>query len=495
MTERKSLFKSLSAIASSQIIIGALGVVRSKILALVLGPSGVGVFFTLQSTLEFATNLFSTGLNSSIVREVASVNENTDDELDLKRIVHGAHATSLLNGILGGVVIFLSADHISYLLFQNYDWNSELKILGGVIFLTLFFRANISILEGRRRVREYTTIGILSAFMSSVVSIIYVFMAKDQAIFLILITVPVVNLFILLLYRRLLIFSGFTVTWSEIKIIISRLYSFGSVFFIAGLVTLFTEYAVKLSIVKYLGFSSVGGYFAAFSVASIYPNLISGSLVRDFFPRLVEVNSEGSKANALINAQIELGLLLVLPGVLATIIFRGDLLNLLYSSHFLFATDLILLFVLGFVLRIVSWPMSYQLVASDSKYTFMAIEIMSNLLLLSFLIPGIYYFAILGVGVAFALQYFCYMLLLLIILWKKSAFKLGLLNRGLLMSFVGSVLIIFYIESNLDRILTNVITISIMTAWIRFSVLRVLRDYYTIPDSVKRFLNSIKKKF
>ena len=66
-------------LVSSQFISFLLGVIKNKIFAVYLGPSGLGILSAFSSSLEFVTQIVGLGLSSAIVRETAAnLNKNID---------------------------------------------------------------------------------------------------------------------------------------------------------------------------------------------------------------------------------------------------------------------------------------------------------------------------------------------------------------------------------------------------------------------------------
>ena len=75
---RKSSQKSYGQILKSSVLVGgssllnvAIGMVRTKVLALLLGPAGFGLFGVYNSIATLAQNLAGMGVNSSGVRQIA----------------------------------------------------------------------------------------------------------------------------------------------------------------------------------------------------------------------------------------------------------------------------------------------------------------------------------------------------------------------------------------------------------------------------------------
>ena len=75
MTEASSsrgLIKSMLVIGSAQVVNILISIVRMKVLAVLLGPSGVGLLSIYNSLLGMVQQTAGLGMGSSGVREIAS---------------------------------------------------------------------------------------------------------------------------------------------------------------------------------------------------------------------------------------------------------------------------------------------------------------------------------------------------------------------------------------------------------------------------------------
>jgi PST family polysaccharide transporter len=61
----------------------------------------------------------------------------------------------------------------------------------------------------------------------------------------------------------------------------------------------------------------------------------------DYYPRLTGVAHDHAAVNRLVNEQTEIGLLLAVPGLLATLALAPWIIRLFYTSEFLPAVELL----------------------------------------------------------------------------------------------------------------------------------------------------------
>ena len=81
MSSYKDILKSFSIVGSAQIVNIVIGILRTKLFAVFLGPTGVGLLGLFQSIVDIIKNVTGLGLNVSAVKFVAEANAEKDNEL------------------------------------------------------------------------------------------------------------------------------------------------------------------------------------------------------------------------------------------------------------------------------------------------------------------------------------------------------------------------------------------------------------------------------
>jgi PST family polysaccharide transporter len=89
----------------------------------------------------------------------------------------------------------------------------------------------------------------------------------------------------------------------------------------------------------------------------------------DFLPRLSAAVSDSGAVNRLVNEQTVVALLIGIPGVVGTICFAPLLMPVFYASNFGPAAELLKWLAVGVFGRLISWPLSFLLMAKgDSRF-------------------------------------------------------------------------------------------------------------------------------
>ena len=159
----------------------------------------------------------------------------------------------------------------------------------------------------------------------------------------------------------------------------------------------------------------------------------------DFYPRLTACITNRHRANRLVNEQVEIGLLLAGPGVLATLTFAPVAIALFYSSRFLPAVEILRWICLGTLLQVVTWPMGYIIVAKARQALFFWCEAAWAIVSLALAWVCVSYFGLKGAGIAFFGSYIFHGVLIYGVIRRLSGFRWSAENtKRCLLLFVGT---------------------------------------------------------
>ena len=97
MSASRGLIKAMLVIGSAQAVNILISIIRMKVLAVLLGPSGVGLLSIYSSLQGMVTQIAGLGMGSSGVREIAAAR---GEEATLSRVRRVLFAAHLVQGTL-----------------------------------------------------------------------------------------------------------------------------------------------------------------------------------------------------------------------------------------------------------------------------------------------------------------------------------------------------------------------------------------------------------
>jgi antigen flippase len=360
------ILRSSSILGSAQAINYAIGLVRVKVVALLLGPSGVGLVGLYMSVVGAVQTVAQLGISDSGVREVAAA-AGKADHADLRQTAVALRRVCWFTGVFGWLLAMVFSVPLSKWVFDSPAHAWAIAILGAAVLFEVLAGGQKALLQGVRRIGDLARIGVYSAILSTIVAIAVYYFVGERGIVPVLLAVSAIQLAVSWFFSRKVAVSGVEQKWYETWRRAQSLIKLGAPFMYGAVLGAGAGLAIRGMVVRELGLDAAGIYQAAWALSGMFGAFVLQALGTDFFPRLTAACSDNTQANRLINEQIEVGVLLALPPSLFAIAASPVLVWAFYSSQFLEAAQLIPWFVLGVFFQVVGWPSATTMPAKGAS--------------------------------------------------------------------------------------------------------------------------------
>src|SRR5581483_8988002 len=130
------ILKSSVLIGGSQVMNVLIGIVRTKITAILLGPGGVGLMGVYSSIADLTRSVAEVGINSSGVRQIAEA-VGTGDQKQIARTVFVLRRVSVFLGLIGALILLVFCRPISIKTFDTPDKVGAVALLSLAVFFRL----------------------------------------------------------------------------------------------------------------------------------------------------------------------------------------------------------------------------------------------------------------------------------------------------------------------------------------------------------------------
>ncbi len=410
------ILRSSALMGGAQVITLATGFVRAKIVAILIGPSGVGLVGVLTAFNGNLAALAGWGLGTSGVRTISGASE----ELKAGKIAAVRRFGILLSwlGLLAMALLFWP---IGWVTFNGSDYSAELFIAGLAIPLTIATTMWSALLQSHGQLKTLAKSQVYSALIGLLagVPLIYCFGSKGIAAS-ILLAAAAPALFTWRAARLHCPLSATTAAPEDIKSLIQL----GGALMVVGLSAQASAYVVRLVIIRQEGLAAAGYYQAAFAIAGSLPGFVFMAMGADFFPRIAAAKDE-AEAQHLTEKQIQAGLLLALPLITVLLTMGRLCIQLLYANTFDDAIPLLTWMVWGVFLRLISWPMGYWMLARGSSATVILAEAIGNSILAAMPIVLMPIYGLQGAAIGFFASYVCHTMMMITFSYRRSGRWLG----------------------------------------------------------------------
>lgn len=413
----RTILKSSSLIGGASIVNILIGMVRTKFVAILLGPSGVGLFGMYGQITGLVGSVTGMGIGNSGVRQVAEAVGTGDDER-VARTVITLRRTAFLTGALGLLVMMVFCVPLSSITFGNRDYAWPLAILGITLLFSAISGGQGSIINGTRRIGDLAKISVLGAINGTLISIPCFYLWGQKGIVPSLILSSLVGLATSWGFARRVPEMALEMSWRDSTDEARRLLSLGVSFMGAGLLLNLSTYLIRIVMLHQFGLADVGIYQAAFNLSGILVGFVLGAMGADYYPRLTAVAGDNASVHRMVNEQSQISILLSLPGLAAMMIFAPLIIQLFYAPTFATAVPILRWCILGILGQVFSWPMGFVILAKGNGRLFFIFEVVVSGLHLFFVFIYCRLIGIDGSGVAFMSLYVICTLWLLVIMRK-----------------------------------------------------------------------------
>ncbi len=421
------ILKSSAWIGGSSVLTIGIGVIRTKAMAVMLGPSGFGLMGLYGSIIDLALAAASMGIGSAGVRQIAE-SVASGDEARIARTVVVLRRTAVVLGILGVALLAMFALPVSKLTFGSEERAGAVALLGLAVFFRLVSSGQGALIQGMRRIHDLAVMGVLGALWGAVISIALVYFFGEQGVAPSLVAGAATGFAISWWYSRRVRIQLPAMTRAEVTQEAFSLLKLGIAFMLSGLLMMGAAYAVRAIILRMDGLEAAGFYSAAWTLGGLYVGIILQAMGADFYPRLVGVSDKNQECNRLVNEQTLVSLLLAGPGVIGTIIFAPLIITFFYSPEFSEAVEVLRWICLGVAMRAITWPMGFVIVAKNRQLLFISAEVAWTLVNISLTWVCVDSFGLTGAGIAFFGSYLFHLVLIYPIVRRLTGFRFSIQN-------------------------------------------------------------------
>ena len=373
------ILKYISLFGGVQVLNVLIGIVRNKCVAMLLGPQGVGLISLFNSSTRLIGDATNFGIPMSAVRNLAEDYDKGDEE-KLTADIAVVRSWSLLTALLGLFICIALSPLLSRYTFSWDGHTLHFVLLSPCVALTALAGGELAILKGVRKLGALAAISVYNVLAALVLTVPLYYLFGDTAIVPSLVLMALVQLLLTIvvsyrLYpphvslRKSLLDKG----WGMIRL--------GTAFVLAGI---------------------LGSGAELIMMTMVYAGMVFSAMETDYFPRLSGVNSLRFTFNQIVNRQIEVTLLLISPLLSFFLLFLPQLILFLYSDKFLPALGMAQVLVLAMYVRAIRLPVEYIPLAKGDSRSYLILEGLYDLLLVSLVLLGFWKGQLFGAGLGVA---------------------------------------------------------------------------------------------
>ena len=493
MSEQQSsyrqIMKATSLFGGVQVFNIIISVIRSKFVAVLLGPSGMGISGLLYSTIGLIGGLTNFGLGTSAVKDI-SIAFGSGDQTRISIVVKVLRRILWITGVVGALLTLMLSPWLSQFTFGNRNFTFAFLWLSITVLFKQITNGQLAILQGLRKLQYLAKANFLGSILGLITTVpLYYFFGNSGIVPGIIVTSILALALSWYFFRKIEIQP---IKVSNIRIFAEgkNMLLMGFMISLSGIMVSGSSYIVRIFINSNGGIEQVGLYNAGFAIINTYVGLIFTAMATDYYPRLSAVAHSNKLCKQTINQQAEIAILIISPILNIFLIFINGVVILLYSSKFIAVNEMIHWAALGMFFKAISWSVSFIFLAKGTSKLFFWNELLANIYLLGFNIFGYYFFGLKGLGVSFMISYFIYFVQVYLISKIKFEFNF---DKEVVQVFAlqfaiafSSFLVVRYLGTIETYILGSILILS--SSWISF---RELDKKLGINDVFRNFRKGI----
>jgi PST family polysaccharide transporter len=486
------ILKSTTLIGGSSLVAVLLKIIQTKAVAVLLGPAGVGLIGLYGSITGIVGQITNIGIRNSGVRQIAEAAGSGDDQRIAQTTIT-LRCVAIILGFVGMLVVLIFRNTICIITFGNTDHATALSIISVTLLFGAISGGQAALIQGLRRIEDLGKLNILGALFGTITSIPFIYFWDEFGIAFFMVTVSATGIMTSWWYARKISIVKIHMSLKEISKEAKALLRLGIVFMVSGIMGLGTLYFIGVIVVRQLGIDAAGLFQASSAIASVYVSFIMKAMGADFYPRLTAMANDDIACNQMVNEQVEVGLLIAIPGILATITFAPYIVQIFYSERFSPTINILRWEILGILLQVASWPMGFILPAKGRAKIYFYTELSSNLIYIGFVFVLLKYFGLPGTGMAFFGQNLLYCLIIFFVVQRLTGFSCSKANRRLILCIIPTVAIVFVVVTYFSTLFAAAIG-TVVTLVAGTYCLKSLYNKVG-PEKVKTFIAKLKIKF
>lgn len=397
--------------------------VSAKIIAVYLGPAGLGMLGQLTSFITIFLTLSTGAITNGVIKFVA---EYKDDEPKQNRIIKASLQITLLCSLLCGLIISIGAKFWSNQLFSKTSYSFVFVIFGITIIFYALFSLAVAILNGLQQYKLFNLINVLASIIGLIFSVTMVVLYGIKGALISAVTYQSIVFIILLLFIKR---SGWF-NWQKIKSsIIERGDLVGlSKFSLMAIVSTAAVPMVQIIIRNYLASNTnsetVGFYEGVNRLSLIYLSLITTTFSVYYLPKL-SAATNNSELKELLLKGYKFILPLTFVMLLITYLLRNLVIKIVFAESFAPMEAYFLPQLVGDFFKIASWLLAMQMVAKARTWLFISTELIFGVFLILITWALVNQYGGVGAIYAYTINYFIYLVAMFFI------FKNTLINESI----------------------------------------------------------------
>jgi PST family polysaccharide transporter len=409
------LIKVSSLNAVSTVVRMITGLVSVKVVAAVIGPVGIALLGQLTNFSAIIQSVSNAGINAGMTKYVS---EYSNSKKRYLLFLGTGFWITIFFSIICSLVLIIWAGYFAKMTLHNEGYKYVFYIFGSTVILYALNALLIAVINGFKEYRRYVIANILGSVVGLCFSVVLALWYGIPGALVSAVTFQSVVFFLTLL-------MVIKTDWFDWRLFICRFrkgiaFKLGSysLMALASAITIPAgQMIVRNFIIKERSITEAGLWEGLNRISLMYLTIITVSLGVYYLPRLAELKTKNELRTEIFSVYKIIAPFLAVTTI-SIYLFRSIIISILFTKEFAGMESLFAYQMIGDFLKIAGWLLGYLLIAKAMAKVYITMELVNFVLL-----TGSSYFLVqrygaIGATIAYAVLYFVYFVVLLIVFRK-----------------------------------------------------------------------------
>lgn len=378
----KNIFKSTFLFGFVTIVTIIVQVIQNKVVAVLLGPEGLGAIGIFQNSANMIRSGAGLGISESAVRDIAEAHA-TNDKNRFSKIISITRTVVLFTAGLGVLVTVALSTCLSDWTFNSNEYIIWYILLSFTVAFKILSDGQLAILKGMRQLKRLAKATIIGSVLGLITSIPFYFLFGNNGIVPSLIVTALVAFLASNHYVSKIEYNKTRFRLKQMFHEASMMIKMGVALMLVTFIGLVFNLIISGYIAHHGGLADVGYFQAGTLVITGYFGVIITSMRTDYYPRISAIHNDNKALRDEFNKQSETGLVLVFPCAILFIYLSSFFVRVLYDSGFAPANDYLDYAFIGTLITIVSNCLGMILLVKQAAKIFLWSILIQRIILLA----------------------------------------------------------------------------------------------------------------
>jgi PST family polysaccharide transporter len=395
------------------------GFISVKVVAVIIGPSGVALVGQLNNFSAIIMALATGGITSGVTKYIA---QYKDDGETVKGYIGTAVKTMLFFSVICGLFLVFGSTLLSEKILLNVKYSFVFIVFGITL---VFYACNtllLAIINGYKQFNLYVKISIVSSFVGLILSLLLVIpFGVNGALLNAVTSQSLVFIIVFILAKKAnIVCLSKDYIWNKFdKNKVVRYLRFALMTLVSAFTVPVSQLIIRGYLISHFSLQEAGWWEGINRLSGMYLMIITSSFGVYYLPKLSEL-TDGSDIKREIKTAYKVIIPCLLAGLSCVYFCRFLIIKVLFSEEFYGMAGLFFWQLIGDFLKISSWLIAYLMHAKAMVKLYILTEIIFSLLYIVLAILLSELIGLKGVVFGYGVNYLMYFVVMYVFIYRKQ---------------------------------------------------------------------------